>query len=380
MKKLGLIINPIAGLGGSVGLKGTDGEDIVNRAIALGAKPRAGERALTALKAIAPLKDEIELYTCFGVMGYDVAKAAGFEPKLINISRKSSSNLVGDLHQTSSSDTIAAAVSMVELGVDLLLFAGGDGTARNVYSAVGDKIVVIGIPAGVKIHSAVYAINPQNAGLLATEYLRGNIQQVTDGEVMDIDEEAFRTGRVTASLYGYMKIPLNRTRLQGGKISSATDLNSVSGIAETVTRNMIEDCLYIIGPGSTTITIMKKLGLNYTLLGVDLVKNGKLIAKDVTEQEILLELDNSKCARIVVTPIGGQACLFGRGNQQISSSVIRRVGKENIIVVATKSKIHSFYGNQMLVDTGDEELDRHLCGYYRVITAYKNETVVRVGC
>ncbi len=377
MKKVGFIVNPVAGLGGSVGLKGSDGADVVRKALGLGAKPHSGDRGLTAIKALLPLAEQLVLYTCPGKMGEDIAREAGFLPQVMAGFEKHGT----DLLSTTAEDTIAAAKWMAEQQVDLLIFAGGDGTARNIYTAIGDQLVVLGIPAGVKIHSAVYATDPRNAGLLALEYLKGQINQVIEGEVMDIDEEAFRRGQVSAALYGYMRIPLSQTRLQGGKVSNvAGDQQSLEGIGAYVAEEMLADTLYLIGPGSTTGAIMKELQLPNTLLGVDLVKNHHLVASDVGEREIMQHLEQETAAKIIVTPIGGQACLFGRGNQQLSPSVLRRVGKQNIMIVATKAKLQSFYGDHLLVDTGDEELNSQLCGYSRVIVAYKQETVFRIGC
>ncbi len=196
---------------------------------------------------------------------------------------------------------------------------------------------------------------------------------------MDIDEAAFRDGRVSASLYGYMVIPLNRGRTQGGKVASPRDLNAAGGIGRAVAEGMLPGRLYIIGPGSTTAAVMDALRLPNTLLGVDLVQDNRLIAADVGEREILARLEGDVPAKIVVTPIGGQACLFGRGNQQISPRVLRRVGKENILIVATQAKLGTFYGGRLLVDTGDEETDCWLQGYYRVQVAYRQETVFPVG-
>ena len=383
MKKIGVIVNPVAGLGGSVGLKGSDGENIVEKALELGAVPHAQERAATALLALLPVKDEIELYAGRGLMGEVSAQKAGLTAVPVGRDDKDSDsvgNTSDSIGHTTAEDTIETARKMEALGCELIMFAGGDGTARNIETAVGKRVPVIGIPAGVKIHSAAYATNPRNAGQLALEYVQGKIKQFEDAEVMDIDEEAFRNSQVSARLYGYVKTPLSHVHLQGCKLGSQVDNNAVNGTAQTVIDQMDPDTLYIIGPGSSTVPIMELQGLPATLLGVDLIKNGKLIANDATEKDILAELENSPKAKIVVTPIGGQANLFGRGNQQISPEVIRKVGKENIIIAATRAKIDSFYGNSMIVDTGDEEVNTYLSGYYRVIVAYKQETVFKVSC
>lgn len=369
MKKLGLIVNPIAGMGGRVGLKGTDGIDIVEKARVLGALPEAPSRAVKALTVLSDMKDKIQIITYPGDMGENEARTCGFNPAVIGA--------IGD-RLTDSRDTMEAAAKLLEQGADLLLFAGGDGTARDIYSAIGQRLPVVGIPAGVKIHSAVYANNPIKAGELAHLYLQGKTSRIKEAEVMDIDEEAFRKGFVTARLYGYLNVPYEKKYLQSLKSGSPIAEAAAQGaIALDVIDNMEEDVLYIIGPGSTTRPIMEKLELQYTLLGVDVVCNKKLIKLDVTEKE-LLELVSGRRSKLVITPIGGQGYLFGRGNQQISPRVITQLGKDNIIVVATKQKISSLGGRPFAVDTGSSEADNLLCGYIKVTTGYKERIIYKI--
>ena len=196
---------------------------------------------------------------------------------------------------------------------------------------------------------------------------------------MDIDEDAFRSGVVTAKLYGYLKIPEERRFVQSAKSGSIrTEKEAVLGIASEIVHEMDEGTLYIIGPGTTTKVIMDKLDLKNTLLGVDVVLDKKLLASDVNEQE-LMKLTYRRVARIVVTVIGGQGYIFGRGNQQVSPSIIKRVGKENIIVAATKDKLLSLERRPLLVDTGNEEIDQYLAGYIRVTTGYREFHMYKVG-
>ena len=359
-KKLGLIVNPIAGMGGRVGLKGSDGEEILRVALERGAKPESPHRAKAALSRIIPLKDDLEILTYPHPMGEYEARELGFHTSIIG-------SIHGNL--TTSKDTEEAAKRMLKAGVDLLLFAGGDGTARNIHDVVGTRIPVLGIPAGVKIHSGVYATSPANAGDLTCKFLEESKRVILkEAEVMDIDEEAFRKDRVSARLYGYMKVPYERSLVQSAKAGSVSgEAVSMDSIASEVIFGMEEDWIYIIGPGTTTRAIMEKLHLKNTLLGVDVVYNKKLMASDVNEQE-LLELVEGKKAKIVVTIIGGQGYIFGRGNQQISHQVIERAGKENIIIIAVESKILGLEGSPLLVDTGNEETNKKLRGYVKVIT------------
>jgi predicted polyphosphate/ATP-dependent NAD kinase len=338
-KKLGLIVNPVAGIGGRVGLKGSDGAEIQKEALALGAVPESLNRAIQALERLKPV-DDLEVVTYPAEMGEDAARACGFEPTVIGWIKPG---------ETTPEDTRNAAREVLWLNVKLLLFAGGDGTARDVYNAIGERLPVLGIPAGVKIHSAVFGANPISAGDLAASYLLGRVSRLREAEVMDIDEEAFRQGVVSARLYGYLKVPFQRRLLQGLKTpSSPGEQAAMAQIAADVANNMEDGWLYIIGPGTTTRAITSRLGLDKTLIGVDVVAEGTLIAADVNESQ-LLELLKGRKAKIVVTPIGGQGYIFGRGNQQISPKVIRKVGKENVIVVSTTGKIHSLGGRPLWV-------------------------------
>jgi predicted polyphosphate/ATP-dependent NAD kinase len=365
-----LIVNPVAGIGGRVGLKGSDGAEIQRQALALGAVPQSQNRAIQTLERIRSV-DSLEIVTYPGEMGESAARACGHEPTVIGVIEPG---------KTTAEDTQCAAREMMELGVSLLLFAGGDGTARDVYSAVGENLPALGIPAGVKIHSAVYAANPISAGDLTASYLQGNVRSLREAEVMDIDEEAVRRGVVSAKLYGYLKVPFERRFLQGLKTpSSPSEQAAMTEIGAAVASGMEDGWLYIIGPGTTTRAITDRLGLEKTLIGVDVVADGKLIAADVNESQLLALLEGRK-AKIVVTPIGGQGYLFGRGNQQISPEVIKRIGKENIVVVSTSGKIHSLRGRPLRVDTGDLELDEMLSGHIRIVTGYSEQIVYRVAC
>jgi len=371
-KKLGFIVNPIAGMGGRVGLKGSDSYEILKKARELGAEPESPGRAVEALKKISRIKDNIELVTYPYEMGEDEAKECEFSPTVIGSVKKGN---------TTSCDTKNAAKEMLKLKVDLLLFAGGDGTARDIYDVIGDKIPVLGIPAGVKIHSAVYATSPLNAGNLAAMYLGRESSgiRLREAEVMDIDEQAFRENRLSAKLYGYLKVPYERSLVQSAKAGSVSEEEAViDAISCDVINNMQDDYLYIIGTGTTTRGIMEKLGLKNTLLGIDAVYKRNLVGSDLNEAQ-LLKLIEDKKAKIVVTIIGGQGYIFGRGNQQISARVIKKVGKENIIVAATENKILSLKGSPLLVDTGDDEVNKMLTGYIKVITGLNERVMLRVA-
>ncbi|MCR4429283.1 MAG: ATP-NAD kinase family protein [Caldiserica bacterium] len=368
-KKLGLIVNPVAGMGGKLGFKGTDGAEILSRCRQMNATPESPLKARDALKKLLPIKDELEIITYPLEMGEIEAREAGFQPTVIGEIKPG---------ETTPEDTRKAAKEIASKNVDLLLFAGGDGTARDVYSVVKDQVVALGIPAGVKIHSAVFGVNPRRAGEVALMFLQGKIKNVRLAEVMDIDEDAFRQGRVSAALYGYLKIPHEQNLVQGMKSGRAVNEDlEAENIAFYILDQMEPESIYILGPGTTLFQIKKKIGDKGTLLGVDVVKNKQFIATDVNEKQLIEILDGKK-AYIVVTVIGGQGYIFGRGNQQLSPAVIKKVGKENIIVVATRDKIAAFGEKPLLVDTGDEETDKYLSGYIRVITSYHEQRLMKV--
>lgn len=368
-KRIGLIVNPIAGMGGRVGLKGSDGEEILRRARELGAIPTSPGRAVDAVKRMLPLKGRIEIITYPSQMGEVEAKAAGFDPRTIG--------RISEGH-TTSDDTKRAAVEMAGLGIDIILFCGGDGTARDICDAIDQTVPVLGIPAGVKMHSGVFAVNPASAGDLALWFLQGRPTEFREMEVMDIDEEAFRENQLSARLHGYMKVPYERLLIQSSKAGSPPgEEASLDSIASFMAETMDDDTLYIMGAGTTIRGILEKMGLEKSLLGVDVVQGRRLLASDANEAKLLSLLEGRK-AKIVVSVIGGQGFVLGRGTQQISPEVMRRVGKDNIVVVATAGKLASLSGAPLLVDTGDEEVDKMLEGYVRVVTGYGRRTLYRV--
>lgn len=374
MKKLGLLINPVAGMGGSIGLKGTD--HMVEEAIRRGAKPRANDRVRQALKELLEIKNKLEIVTCPGDMGEDTAKSMGFRTTVLHTGGRRS---LKDLFDSSRTDTIVLSKAMEEAGVDLLLFAGGDGTARDIYEGVGTELPALGIPAGVKIHSPVYAKNPQSAGDLAKLWLTGKVTKTAEQEVLDIDEELYRQEIINTRLYGYLSVPLEHVFTQNRKAPTPlSETASIESIAHEIVEHMEEDTYYLIGAGTTTRGVMQMLGLKNTLIGVDLIRNKELVANDIYGDKIL-DFIKGKKTKLIVTVTGGQGFLFGRGNQQITPEVIREIGKENIIILATKAKIAEFHHQPFLVDTPDEELNKELCGYYRVITAYGEFTMCRVS-
>lgn len=369
LKKLGLIVNPIAGMGGSVGLKGTDGQETLTQALALGAKPVAPQRVQEFLQGLKTLEHSVEVFTYPREMGGYSTQKFGFKVTVLHSAVK----------VTTSEETCKAALQLLRLKVDLLAFCGGDGTARDVYHAVNAKIPVVGIPAGVKMYSAVFAVTPRAASQVAVKYLQENLPLI-EAEVMDIDEIEFRHGRLSGRVYGYMLTPCEPMLIQHIKTATpCTEFENVNrqGIAKQVVETMEPDTLYILGPGTTVHAVAEYLGVKKSLLGVDLVKNRRLIGFDVNEEKIVSALKGAGGkVKVIVTPLGGMGFIFGRGNQQISPRVLKAVGRENILLISTISKLRGL--DNLKVDTGDIEVDGWLKGYVRVIVDYNQEQMVKV--
>ena len=260
----------------------------------------------------------------------------------------------------------------------MLLFAGGDGTARNICATINDTVPVLGVPAGCKIHSGVYGVTPKAAGCVVRRLILGELVTLADADVMDIDEVAFRQGKVKAKRYGEMMVPSDLRYVQSVKMGGIeSDELVLTDIAADVIADM-EDEYYIMGSGSTVAFTMAELGLDNTLLGVDVVHQHALIASDQTAAQ-LIALTQDKPCKLVITLIGGQGHIFGRGNQQLSPQLIKQIGKENIIVLATKTKLSALAGRPLIVDTGDVELDQALSGFIRVTTGYRDYIMYRVA-
>ena len=372
--RIGFVVNPIAGMGGRVGLKGTDG--VVEEAVRLGARPVAPGRAETFLKELKAYvaSGRIRLVTAPGLMGEDEAGRVGLDFTVLPLQRKS---------ETTAEDTKAAVKMLVsdEHRADLIVFVGGDGTARDVLDALdsyADEAVGLGVPSGVKMYSGVFAINSSEAAKVVEAFVDGEAD-VAEMEVVDVDEGSVRRGRLEIRLYGYLKVPYLPLRIQGTKTPSPETVDereNQKAIARFVIENMKPDATYILGPGTTVKAVADLLGVRKTLLGVDLYLNGQLIT-DVNERTILETIKDWRNTWIIVSPIGGQGIIFGRGNQQISPDVIRKVGKEHILVLATKNKVKRLKGI-LRVDTGDPKVDGLLKGYVKVLTDYGEWRIIRV--
>lgn len=367
------LINPIAGMGGRVGLKGTDGIEILKKAKELGAEEVAQIRALEAMSLIFEKKVDVKWLTCSKNMGEDVLSEVGYK-------KNEDYTIIYDTPPiTSSEDTKNACIKFKEKKAELILFCGGDGTARDILQVVGKDIPIIGIPSGVKMFSAVFGVNPKSVAEVVFGFLKGEYS-LAESEIMDIDEEDYRKGKLHAKLFGYAITPYEMNLVQTCKsvFEGADDEGAKDEIASYVLEIIEDDkdSIFILGAGSTVEKIGEKLGIDKTLLGVDVVKDGKLIAKDVNEEKLLEILDKEYKVNIIIGVIGAQGFVFGRGNQQMSPKVLRKVGVENIKIVATPHKMSQT--PKLRVDTGDEELDKMLSGYHKVIVGYHEMRMVEV--
>lgn len=370
--RIGFIVNPVAGMGGKVGLKGTDG--VVKEAVAKGALPVAPLRATEFLIELKKIMYEykFDLLSCPSLMGKVEAEKAGFPTQVLSIK-------VGK--ETNAEDTKEAVKQLTDAKVDLLVFVGGDGTARDILDTMKEKkdTPVLGVPAGVKMYSGIFAINPATAAEAVMAFVQGRAQ-IVDAEVMDADENAIRRDIFDVKLHGYLKGLSVPSLMQGYKQASPETTNereNQAAIAKYVVEELPSNTTLILGPGTTVEHIAEKIGIKKTLLGVDIYHNGKVVL-DVDEKTLLETIKDWSNTWLILSPIGHQGILLGRGNQQISSQVIRKLQRKHIVVVATIHKLRGIEGGMLRVDTGDSELDATLKGNIRVVVDYQMGVQIQV--
>jgi len=370
--KIGFLVNPVAGMGGRVGLKGTNG--VAKKALALGANPIAPARAVEFLKRLRELEltTRVDLITCPGIMGEDEAKSVGLEAEILPMSPKT---------ETTAADTKLAVKLMVKSKIDMIVFVGGDGTARDILDAMSgaNSVPVLGVPSGVKMYSGIFAASTRGAADIVQAVVEKSAQTM-DFEIMDVDEEAVRDDRLSVSLHGFLKGPFVPMRLLGSKQVSPETLDeheNQMAVAKFVVEDMDPKATYILGPGTTVKCVADLLRVEKTSMGVDIYHN-KAVVKDVNEMKILSEIKDWKNTWIVLSPIGRQGMLLGRGNQQISPEIIKKIGKEHIIVAATRSKIQGIEGGVLRVDIGDANVDAMLRGYIKVAIDYREWRLMEI--
>jgi len=377
MARIGFVINPIAGMGGRVGLKGTDG--VAAEAARLGAAPIANSRALDALRALKRLLDQdahpppIRWLTCAGKMGADALHSAGFANADLRCEPKG---------ECSAEDTKQAVRTFITSRADLVLFCGGDGTARDVCSVTGRGTPVLGIPAGVKMYSGVFGVTPARTAEVVLRFLKGEIG-LADVEVLDLDEERYRADEWAVRLYMSARTPFEPTHIQAAKmlVAEEHDDEAKQAISEQLGEDIAaaSETLFLLGPGSTVQSIAQALGVEKTLLGIDAIVGRRLVGKDLDEQRILALLPQYEQRKLVLSPIGAQGFVLGRGNQQLSPTIVKRVGSNNIVVVATPAKLAQT--PVLRFDTGDTTLDEEMISrkFLPVIVGYRRLRFVKVA-
>lgn len=365
--KVGLIVNPLAGVGGAVGLKGSDGAQTVAEAWRRGARPQAAQRAVEALQMLGG--EPISWLTAAGSLGGDSAERAGLRWQA----------LMSSPLRTSATDTRQLAARLLTAGIDLLVFAGGDGTARDIADVVGAQLPVLGIPAGCKMHSAVYAVNPQAAGRLLARLAQGGPIDLLDAVVRDIDEQAYRAGRLSTRDYGILRVPSDQALMQAAKQGGIqSESLALTELAAWAAEWLSDDRYWLIGAGSTVAEVMRQRQLENTLLGVDIVHQGRVIARDVGAAQLEALPPQAELSALIGV-IGGQGHILGRGSQQFSAPLIRRLGREHLHLLATRSKLAALDGRPLLVDSGDAQLDQALVGLWPVTCGYQETVLVRVA-
>lgn len=362
-------------MGGSVGLKGTDGRDILLKAISLGAKPSAFKRVNELLNGLKSLESKIRFLTCPGIMGENILKEFNFEFTCI---KHSIFTNVEDILDLSPEHTKVAAGIMKDIeDVKVLLFVGGDGTARDIVKVVRKQKPCLGIPAGVKIFSSVFSLNPRMATSIILQFLLGEIP-LKESEVLDIDENKYRNGELVTRLFGSLLIPFSPDYTQRSKIGSPeSDLSNQERIAKRIIELFNNNTYYLIGPGTTTKVIADKLKQPKTVLGIDLCLNNKIVAQDLNEHQILKYIEERN-TKIIVSPVGNQGFLFGRGNLQFTPQVLRKIGSKNIIIISTRFKLQNIQDQILRLDTRDPELDKKLRGYYKIYIDYDEIKICKV--
>ncbi|WP_311258393.1 NAD(+)/NADH kinase [Microbacterium sp. WCS2018Hpa-9] len=438
---IGLVVNPVAGVGGPAGLAGSDGADVQRLAASRGARSHVQERAALALTVLAARHPGLEVVTAAGAMGADAVRAAGLVPRVVYEPSLSSRGLAesggraesGDsplnrpdlarvpdpTRSTEAADTARAVAALVEAGADLVLVVGGDGTLRDAAAGLGAVAsaftiqserggrpvpgpesdhampsllnyerrtgepearmpAVLGVPAGVKMYSPVFAVSPRAAGALAADWVTRGGLPTADREVLDIDEAAMRRSRVEPTLYAMLRVPYLAGRTQARKAATpASEAAAVAAAARGAVARMRRGIRYLLGPGGTTAEIARQLGVEGSPLGVDVVLDGAVVVRAASEQRLLAEIALGP-AQAVVTVIGGQGFLLGRGNQQLSASVLRALGDDPLLVVASEQKLLDLHGSPLLVDTGDLELDARLAGHVRIVTGVGTSSLYAV--
>ena len=380
MVRIGILANPDAGLGGRLGLKGSDGQAELARS--RGAEDRSGPRLESMLGHFSRIhRDEstqIEWITSNGRMGTEWIPGE-FEIGTISVIHQSPG-------KTSASDTLDAVADLLEHGVDLLVYSGGDGTTRDIVSSLSDsetpQLPVIGVPSGVKMHSGCFASSPKAAAEVLSAWIHGDLL-VSSTEVLDLDEDLYRKGKWVVRLYAEAFSPNSPRWMQGSKelIQTESEEEIIIGLSDHIGESIAEQGRLVIwGSGGTLREIGSNIGFELTTLGIDATIGGEQVGTDLSESGIIEILDSHDGpVTLLLSPMGGQGFLIGRGNLQLSPAVLRSIGIENILGVVTPAKLLTV--RALRIETGDESLDQEFASkrYMKVLQGYRTTRILPVS-
>jgi len=378
MVRLGLLVNPDAGLGGRLGLKGSDGQAEIARS--KGAQDRSGPRMRAMLDHLITISKEnldgIQWYVSKGRMGTDWISPAISSLEVIHSSSSS----------TDANDTSQLVGSMIGSDIDLLVYAGGDGTTRDVVAALSEygspELPIIGVPTGVKMHSGCFASSPKAAAEVLSAWLEGDLL-LSSTEVLDLDEDLYRQGKWVVKLYAEAITPASPRWMQGSKmrVEASGEEEIIQGLADHVRETLIDDRMMIVwGSGGTLRTIGGILGFELNTLGIDITVGGNIIGSDLNENEILSALkEHQGDVILLLSPMGGQGFLIGRGNLQLSPDVLRIIGVNRVLGIVTPAKMLTL--RSLRIETGDSEMDQRFSEkkYLKVLQGYRTTRVLKVS-
>lgn len=373
--RLGLLLNPVAGAGGPAALKGSDALATREAVFRGEITSPAAERVQLFLKTLHTQADKLQIFCARGAMGSDVLDRLGLSCELIVYQPKAHSD---------SDDTKAVCAEFSERGIDLLVFAGGDGTARDICDAVDLRLACLGIPSGVKMQSAVFGIHPVASAEIVLALIEGRAVSLAYREVRDIDEAALQNGEVKSRHYGELKVPLlddlvQQVKQGGAEVDEFVVLDMTDEVRERL-HEFAGNSMLVFGPGSTTHAVQRELGYPATLLGVDVFfQSESWLDVDEAQLQQLLLAHPQVPRRLILTIIGGQGHVIGRGNQQLSARNLKLLERENLWVLAAPHKLQALEGRALLIDSGDPELDADWRGLLEVITGYQKISLHRLS-
>jgi predicted polyphosphate/ATP-dependent NAD kinase len=369
---VGLLVNPVAGAGGRVGLHGTDGAELYAEAVRRGGTAASPPRAARALRRMA-LPRSTRILAAPGVMGANLAAACGLDVAELAMPLRAADSTT--VVPTTGADTAEAARLMAAAGIELLVFVGGDGTARDIAAALPPGLPVVGVPGGVKMRSGVFGTSPEAAADVVSDFARGGGRPLAEAEILDVGDDGVRS-----EFHGVITVPGAGGRLAGAKsFTMSGSPVELDALCAATAADLTPGTLYLFGPGSTTAGVLDQLGLHGTAVGVDAVRDRELIGTDLSEHEITTLMDRAPQTRLVLGVIGGQGFLLGRGNQQLGPAVLSRLAPADLIIIATAAKLAALSPARLLIDTGDEAAFSGLCGYHRVRTGPSRYMMMQVA-